>query len=342
MKNRRSTRFCLPLACLLALTACTPGGDAAEPAPVSVPPPVEQTNTELHIFYTDADAIQTSTLDAAVTQYNQRHPDNPVTAEKIFTDGSDTVRDEQTRRMLAEVMAGEGPDLIFFVDDSMDVEKMARGGRFVWQGRYPAGGAQSPGRSMSHSSSASQATRSTAWGRAFSTARPPQSPARAYSCGASAAQNSAGLPTRPPQAAVAPQVPGTAKSSRRCTVAARSSGWSATANSKKSPGASGPAASSPARMLALCPCALCGLGTARAPQAAAACAMAGVLVTTSSAASARAAQTAASVCRPYRYSGRPRQGASSLSAPKRRDDPAASKMTWVTAGRAAPCRLFPA
>ena len=131
MKNRRSTRFYLPLACLLALTACTPGGDAAEPAPVSVPPPVEQTNTELHIFYTDADAIQTSTLDAAVTQYNQRHPDNPVTAEKIFTDGSDTVRDEQTRRMLAEVMAGEGPDLIFFVDDSMDVEKMARRGVFA-------------------------------------------------------------------------------------------------------------------------------------------------------------------------------------------------------------------
>ena len=133
MKNRRSTRYCLPLACLLALTACAPGGDAAEPAPVSVPPPVEQTNTELHIFYTDADAIQTSTLDAAVTQYNQRHPDNPVTAEKIFTDGSDTVRDEQTRRMLAEVMAGEGPDLIFFVDDSMDVEKMARRG--VWDGQ---------------------------------------------------------------------------------------------------------------------------------------------------------------------------------------------------------------
>ena len=131
MKNRRSTRYCLPLACLLALTACAPGGDAAEPAPVSVPPPVEQTNTELHIFYTDADAIQTSTLDAAVIQYNQRHPDNPVTAEKIFTDGSDTVRDEQTRRMLAEVMAGEGPDLIFFVDDSMDVEKMARRGVFA-------------------------------------------------------------------------------------------------------------------------------------------------------------------------------------------------------------------
>ena len=109
MKNRRSTRFCLPLACLLALTACTPGGDAAEPAPVSVPPPVEQTNTELHIFYTDADAIQTSTLDAAVTQYNQRHPDNPVTAEKIFTDGSDTVRDEQTQfvEMMQDCLDGE-------------------------------------------------------------------------------------------------------------------------------------------------------------------------------------------------------------------------------------------
>ena len=131
MKKTHVQCLCLPLACLVALSACAPGGADAEPRPIEVPPPVEQTNTELHIFYTDADAIQTSTLDAAVTQYNQRHPDNPVTAEKIFTDGSDTVRDEQTRRMLAEVMAGEGPDLIFFVDDSMDVEKMARRGVFA-------------------------------------------------------------------------------------------------------------------------------------------------------------------------------------------------------------------
>ena len=33
--------------------------------------------------------------------------------------------------MLTEVMAGEGSDLIFFIDDSMDIEKMARRGVFA-------------------------------------------------------------------------------------------------------------------------------------------------------------------------------------------------------------------
>ena len=129
--------FCLPLACLLALTACAPGAGAntdaasAEPVPIEVPPPVEQTNEGLTIFYTDADELQTSILDAAVTLYNQEHPDQLVTVEKIFTDDSDTVRDNETRQMLTEVMAGEGPDLIFFIDDSMDIEKMARRGVFA-------------------------------------------------------------------------------------------------------------------------------------------------------------------------------------------------------------------
>src|SRR5699024_885402 len=94
-------------------------------------PPVEQTNEGLTIFYTDADELQTSILDAAVTLYNQEHPDQLVTVEKIFTDNSDTARDNETRQMLTEVMAGEGPDLIFFIDDSMDIEKMARRGVFA-------------------------------------------------------------------------------------------------------------------------------------------------------------------------------------------------------------------
>ena len=128
-----SRQFCLPLACLLALSACAPGtvGTDAEPAPIEVPPPVEQTNEGLSIFYTDAVSIRATILDMAVGQYNREHPDNPVTAEKVFTDSSDTVSDEQTQQMLAEVMAGEGPDLIFFVDDTMDIEKMARRGVFA-------------------------------------------------------------------------------------------------------------------------------------------------------------------------------------------------------------------
>ena len=82
--------LCLALVCLAGLSACAPGD--AEPAPIEVPPPVEQTNEGLTIFYTDADELQTSILDAAVTLYNQEHPDQLVTVEKIFTDNSDTAR----------------------------------------------------------------------------------------------------------------------------------------------------------------------------------------------------------------------------------------------------------
>ena len=118
---RPGRRLALPLACLLALTACAPGGAAdAEPAPIEVPPPVEQTNEGLTIYYTDADPAYTSLLDAAVIQYNAQHPDQPLTAEKIFTEGSDIVQEQENQQMLTEVMAGEGPDLILFVDDTMD------------------------------------------------------------------------------------------------------------------------------------------------------------------------------------------------------------------------------
>ena len=123
--------FCLPLACLLALTACAQStGASAEPVPIEVPRPVEQTNEVLTIFYTDADELQTSILDAAVTLYNQEHPDQLVTVEKIFTDDSDTVRDNETRQMLTEVMAGEGTDPSFFIAGSKEIEKMARSGGF--------------------------------------------------------------------------------------------------------------------------------------------------------------------------------------------------------------------
>ena len=135
MKKRYLQCLCLPLACLLVLSACAPGGGtadaSAEPLPIEVPPPVEQTNEGLTIFYTDAVQLQATILDMAIGQYNQQHPDQPVTAEKIFTDDSDIVRDNETQQMLAEVMAGEGPDLIFFIDDSTDIEKMARRGVFA-------------------------------------------------------------------------------------------------------------------------------------------------------------------------------------------------------------------
>ena len=123
--------LCLALACLAGLTACAPGGDAdAEPAPIEVPPPVEQTNEGLNIWYTDY-GMMVKYLDAAVTQYNQLHPDNPVTADKYFADSSSESNDEATQQMLTEVMAGSGPDLIFFDVGNMDIEKMVRRGVFA-------------------------------------------------------------------------------------------------------------------------------------------------------------------------------------------------------------------
>ena len=132
MKPTRCKRFCLPLACLLALSACAPGtAGSAEPAPIEVPPPVEQTNEGLTIFYTDYIGLEAKLLDAAVTQFNQLHPDNPVTAEKIFVDGSSESQDNAYTKMLTEVMAGEGPDLFFLEQNLMDIEKMVRRGVFA-------------------------------------------------------------------------------------------------------------------------------------------------------------------------------------------------------------------
>src|SRR5699024_6075992 len=103
MNPTRCKRFCLPLACLLALSACAPGtAGSAEPAPIEVPPPVEQTNEGLTIFYTDYIGLEAKLLDAAVTQFNQLHPDNSVTAEKIFVDGSSENQDNAYTKMLTE------------------------------------------------------------------------------------------------------------------------------------------------------------------------------------------------------------------------------------------------
>ena len=120
--------LCLALACLAGLTACAPGD--ADPAPIEVPPPVEQTNEGLNIWYTDY-GMMVKYLDAAVTQYNQLHPDHPVTADKYFADSSSESNDEATQQMLTEVMAGSGPDLIFFDVGNMDIEKMVRRGVFA-------------------------------------------------------------------------------------------------------------------------------------------------------------------------------------------------------------------
>ena len=136
MKPSRRKLFCLPLACLLALTACAQGAgantDAAstEPVPIEVPPPVEQTNTELNIWYTDY-GTSANFLDAAVSLYNQQYPDRMVTAEKFFADGSIENSDAATQQMLTEVMAGSGPDLIFFSGSGTDIEKMVRRGVFA-------------------------------------------------------------------------------------------------------------------------------------------------------------------------------------------------------------------
>ena len=137
MKKLHAPYLCLPLACVFALTACAPGGGTAdadaEPLPIEVPPPVEQTNEGLTIFYTDYDSYKVSILDAAVNQYNLQHPDQPITVEKVFTDDSPTSHSDAYKQMITEVMAGEGPDLIFYdaITQDIDIEKMVRRGVFA-------------------------------------------------------------------------------------------------------------------------------------------------------------------------------------------------------------------
>ena len=135
MKKLHTPYLCLPLACLVALSACAPGGGAggadAEPLPIEVPPPVEQTNEGLTIFYTDYNEVEVKILDAAISQFNQQHPDTPVTADKYFTDGLYTSHQDAYTKMTTEVMAGEGPDLFLYDYMTMDIEKMARRGVFA-------------------------------------------------------------------------------------------------------------------------------------------------------------------------------------------------------------------
>ena len=135
MKKRYIQCLCLPLTCVFALTACAPGGGAggadAEPLPIEVPPPVEQENTGLTIFYTDYNEVEAKILDAAISQFNQLHPDTPVTADKYFTDGLYTSHQDAYTKMTTEVMAGEGPDLFLYDYMTMDIEKMARRGVFA-------------------------------------------------------------------------------------------------------------------------------------------------------------------------------------------------------------------
>ena len=121
--------LCLALVCLAGLTACTPGD--ADPAPIEVPPPVEQTNEGLTIFCTDFSYRESTILDAAVNQFNQLHPETPVTLDKHFTDESIANHQEAYTKMITEVMAGDGPDMFLYDYTTMDIEKMARRGVFA-------------------------------------------------------------------------------------------------------------------------------------------------------------------------------------------------------------------
>ena len=132
MRSSSRNLACLPLACLFALTACAQdSGTDTEPAPIEVPPPVEQTNEGLTIFCTDFIYRESTILDAAVNQFNQLHPETPVTLDKHFTDESIANHQEAYTKMITEVMAGDGPDIFLYDYTTMDIEKMARRGVFA-------------------------------------------------------------------------------------------------------------------------------------------------------------------------------------------------------------------
>ena len=124
----------LVVCCLFFITACSVNTEnvaSSEPPPIEVPPPVEQTNEGLTIFYSDYNEVEAKILDAAISQFNQQHPDTPVTADKYFTDGLYTSHQDAYTKMTTEVMAGEGPDLFLYDYMTMDIEKMVRRGVFA-------------------------------------------------------------------------------------------------------------------------------------------------------------------------------------------------------------------
>ena len=124
----------LVVCCLFFITACSVNTEnvaSSEPPPIEVPPPVEQTNEGLTIFYSDYNEVEAKILDAAISQFNQLHPDTPVTADKYFTDGLYTSHQDAYTKMTTEVMAGEGPDLFLYDYMTMDIEKMVRRGVFA-------------------------------------------------------------------------------------------------------------------------------------------------------------------------------------------------------------------
>ena len=138
MRSLYGKFLCLFLICMLGLTSCglSPNVDSeVEPAPIEVPPPVEQTNEGLTIFYTDYNEVQSHILDAAVVQYNLQHPDQPVTVKKVYTERLLETHTAAYNQMLTEIMAGAGPDLIFFAENSTgsttDWEKLVRRGAFA-------------------------------------------------------------------------------------------------------------------------------------------------------------------------------------------------------------------
>ena len=135
MKKLHTPYLCLPLACVFALTACAPGSVDTEPRPIEVPPPVEQTNEGLTVFYTDFKVPESNILDVAVAQYKGQHPDQQLNVEKVFTEGLVETHTAAYNQMLTEIMAGSGPDLIFFANYSTgsttDWEKLVRRGAFA-------------------------------------------------------------------------------------------------------------------------------------------------------------------------------------------------------------------
>ena len=130
------SKICCLLLPFLLLSACTSGEDTlTEPAPIEVPPPVEQTNEGLTVFYTDFKTPESNILDVAVAQYKEQYPDQQLNVEKVFTEGLVETHTAAYNQMLTEIMAGSGPDLIFFANYSTgsttDWEKLVRRGAFA-------------------------------------------------------------------------------------------------------------------------------------------------------------------------------------------------------------------
>lgn len=131
MKNRLSLILMVSLLVVL-LTGCS-NPQAENPLYQEGIPTVPQTNESLKVFCI-GDSKGGKLIQVALKLYQQAYPDVEVELIQPITDFQSSGNDQEDiyyEQLSAEIMAGEGPDVLLLSDEFMDVEKLVHQGVFA-------------------------------------------------------------------------------------------------------------------------------------------------------------------------------------------------------------------